>query len=74
MAKLDPRSIAAAQAALMLNAKKLRLDLEDDASPGTLFFHMLVSLIEWCEAQSPKVDFDAAVDIVRQHFAEVGGR
>ncbi|WP_333611694.1 hypothetical protein [Brevundimonas bullata] len=57
--------VAAAQAAL--EAHRLVYRLEGGEAPGAELFHILASLLEWSDAQSPKVDFDAALDEARTY-------
>lgn len=61
-------TVRAAQVALDAHHKAYRL--EDGNGSGTALFHLLASLLEWCDAQTPCVDFDAILEEVRQHFAE----
>jgi len=70
MSKLHLQAVDAAQAAIDVNTKRLRM--ETGHPPAIDFFHLLVSLIEWCDAHS--IDFDASVFEVRRHFLEAEGR
>lgn len=69
-AKLTQQAVDSAQAAIDLNMQRMRLESTDDQQ--TRLFHLLISLIEWCEVR--RIDFDAAVSEVRQHFLEAEGR
>jgi hypothetical protein len=59
--------VEAAQAALDGHDAALRL--EPGNGPRVALFHLLASLVEWADAQSPRVDFDAVLGEVREHFA-----
>lgn len=42
----------------------------DRAMLETELWHLLVSLIEFCDVQKPAIDFDALLSEVHQYFAE----
>lgn len=44
--------------------------IDDEGLNEIGLFHLLVSLIEFCDAEH--IDFDGQVSLVRQHFAECG--
>lgn len=62
---MDNIEVQAAQAAIDTNNRKLRLELENGDSVD--LYHMLRSLLDWCDARS--VDFDATVSEVRADMA-----
>lgn len=67
---LDAAAAGARAAAIALEAHHTAFGLEDDQAatrPG--LFHLLVSLLEWSDAQSPRVDFDDALSEARNHLA-----
>lgn len=70
MRRKPVNDIEAAQAAIDINMHKMRL--EDDGNQQTRLFHLLVSLLEWSDANH--IDFDAAVSEVRQYFLEAEHR
>jgi uncharacterized protein YjbI with pentapeptide repeats len=47
---------------------RAKLQFEGDAE--TILFHVVLDLLEWCGAQSPKINFDEVLDMVREHIAE----
>jgi hypothetical protein len=44
--------------------------IDDEGSAEIGLFHLIVSLIEFCDAEH--IDFDEQISLVRQHFAETG--
>ncbi|WP_370677620.1 hypothetical protein [Pleomorphomonas sp. PLEO] len=54
--------------AIAQHTEAARIDDEGSADIG--LFHLLVSLIEFCDAE--RIDFDEQVSAVRQHFVEFG--
>lgn len=51
---------------LALHDQEMRLDSKDDAE--TRIWHLLRSLIEFCDAQKPRLDLDAILASVREDF------
>lgn len=40
--------------------------------PDVKLFHLLCSLLEYCDAQTPRIDFDAVLEDARQFLNEHG--
>jgi hypothetical protein len=45
-----------------------RLDCEGNAE--TRLWHFLHAVLEWCDAQSPRIDFDLILEDVRASYKE----
>lgn len=63
----NPNAVAAFTRALDRHHDFMNLYPHDD--PSVDLFHLIASAIDWCAAQNPPVDFDAALAEVREHFA-----
>lgn len=57
----NPAIVERAKALLEFERQHGCLEGDDE----TIFWHVLANLIEWCDAQSPRVDFDAVLSDVR---------
>lgn len=64
--KTNPQSVEAFAAALEVFAERARL--EEGDGPDYYVFHLLVGLVEFCEARG--VDLEKERREVRQYFAE----
>lgn len=62
------KTVKAAQAAIDAHQDTLRL--EDGNSPETGLWHLVWSLLDWCDAMN--VDFDATVSEVRAEIRNAG--
>ena len=64
----NAQAIEAFQGALAQHHRDMGLD-DEDSSPSSDLWHMLVSALEWCDAKG--IDFDETLEEVRQYFREV---
>ena len=63
------RAIEAFRGALDQHHRDMGLE-DEESSPATDLWHLLVSALEWCDANG--VDFDETLDEVRQNSKEFG--
>jgi hypothetical protein len=64
---MSKESIEAAKTALDAHALAYRLEDGAETEGGTKLYHLLASLLEWCDANGE--DFDAILSQVRDDFA-----
>lgn len=54
-----------AEQALALSTKLANIQAD---SPEVELWHLLRALLEWCDAQHPRIDFDRVLEDVRADF------
>lgn len=67
------RTLEAVGAMMKVHCEIMGVPLNADKE--TLVWHMIASLLEYCDDQVPPVDFDLQLEMVREHFrGECTGR
>lgn len=64
----EQRTLEAVGAMMKVHCDIMGAPLNSDKD--TLVWHMIASIIEYCGAQSPRIDFDLQTELVREHFRE----
>ena len=61
----DTRATVAAQAAIDAHSASFRLEQSDTE---VQVWHLIASLLDYCDAQSPRLEFDSLVADIRENY------